>query len=187
MPEKLPTKVIVELEGGEGGATDMAGDAGVVGRWLVQDSGGAQPQLQLDLKGVLYNASLVPCATTLCVVALGAGEARVEALASEFMQLREVPTAAAQGPDGGAGGDEAEMADLFLFDDDDTYQPGEVARDGEGKPQAAGSKRKAKAAAGGAAPAKKPRPAAKPGARGAKKPAKPSTKKPPATKRAKQG
>ena len=53
-------QVIVELEGGEGSATDMAGDAGVVGRWLVQPgAGGAQPQLQLDLKGVLYNASLV--------------------------------------------------------------------------------------------------------------------------------
>ena len=49
----------MELEGGEGSATDMAGDAGVVGRWLVQHSGGAQPQLQLDLKGVLYNATLV--------------------------------------------------------------------------------------------------------------------------------
>ncbi len=58
-------QVIVELEGGEGGATDMAGDAGVVGRWLVAE-GGAQPQLQLDLKGVLYHASLarpppLPC------------------------------------------------------------------------------------------------------------------------------
>lgn len=53
-------QVIVELEGGEGSATDMAGDAGVVGRWLVQrGGGGAQPQLQLDLKGVLYNAALV--------------------------------------------------------------------------------------------------------------------------------
>ena len=54
------------------------------------------------------------------MVALGAGEARVEALASEFVQLREVPAAAAAGPDGAGG--EAEMADLFLFDDDDTYQ-----------------------------------------------------------------
>ena len=65
-------------------------------------------------------AMQVPCATTLCIVALGAGEARVEALASEFVQLREVPADAAAAPDG-AGGD-AEMADLFLFDDDDTYQ-----------------------------------------------------------------
>jgi hypothetical protein len=52
------TQVVVELEGGEGGPADMAGDAGVVGRWLVQGGGGAQPQLQLDLKGVLYNAAL---------------------------------------------------------------------------------------------------------------------------------
>ena len=63
----------------------------------------------------------MPCATTLCVVALGAGEARVEALASGFLQLREVPAAAAAAGADGAGG-EAEMADLFLFDDDDTYQ-----------------------------------------------------------------
>ena len=57
----------------------------------------------------------MPCATTLCVVALGAGEARVEALATDFLQLREVPPAA-------AGGADAEHdADLFLYDDDDTY------------------------------------------------------------------
>ena len=70
----------------------------------------------------MFRLLQVPCATTLCVVALGAGEARVEALASEFLQLREVPAAAAAGADGAGG--EAEMADLFLFDDDDTYQVG---------------------------------------------------------------
>jgi hypothetical protein len=57
-PYPTLTQVVVELEGGEGGPADMAGDAGVVGRWLVQGGGGAQPQLQLDLKGVLYNAAL---------------------------------------------------------------------------------------------------------------------------------
>ncbi len=65
------------------------------------------------------------------------------------------------------------------------HQPGEVAADAEGKPAAAGSKRKAKGATDGAAPAKKPRPAAKAGARGAKKQAK-GGKKAPAAKREKK-
>jgi hypothetical protein len=51
----------VELETGNDSSTDLAGDAGVVGRWLVQQGAeaGAQPELQLDLKGVLYQASVV--------------------------------------------------------------------------------------------------------------------------------
>ena len=52
----------MELETGNDSSTDLAGDAGVVGRWLVQqrqaEGNGAQA-LQLDLKGVLYQASVV--------------------------------------------------------------------------------------------------------------------------------
>lgn len=38
--------------------------------------------------GVLYNASIVPCPASLAVINMGVTEARVEALFSEFVQLR---------------------------------------------------------------------------------------------------
>ena len=38
---------------------------------------------------MVYMASTVACATTLCVVNIGATEARVECLLSSFLQLRE--------------------------------------------------------------------------------------------------
>ena len=38
--------------------------------------------------GVLYNATIVPCAASLAVVNMGQAEAKVEALFSEFVQLR---------------------------------------------------------------------------------------------------
>lgn len=49
----------MELQGGgEAEAVDLSGDAGVVGRWLVQ---GDEDNLQLcmDLKGVLFSATTV--------------------------------------------------------------------------------------------------------------------------------
>ena len=42
---------------------------------------------------MVYVASTVPCVTTLCVVNIGATEARVECLLSSFIQLREDPDA----------------------------------------------------------------------------------------------
>jgi hypothetical protein len=57
----------------------------------------------------------VPCASTLCIVNLGASEARVELLASQFVALRREAGAGGLG-DGEAGNDH------FLFDDDDNYQ-----------------------------------------------------------------
>jgi hypothetical protein len=71
--------------------------------------------MRLDLKGVVYSVSVVPSATTLCVVNIMQTEARVETLASSFLQLRECA---------GLGGDQdgASPDDHFLFDDDDNYQ-----------------------------------------------------------------
>ena len=69
-------------------------------------------------------------------------------------------------------------------------QPGDVAAEAQSKPAAAGSKRKAKATAGGTAPAKKPAKAAKAPSKGGKKPGKPGGsvgRKAPATKRPKAG
>ncbi len=49
----------MELQcGGEAEAVDLSGDAGVVGRWLVQGDED-NPQLCMDLKGVLFSATTV--------------------------------------------------------------------------------------------------------------------------------
>ncbi|CAL8468020.1 g7559 [Coccomyxa elongata] len=145
MPEKLSlTKFIVELEGGNDSSVDLAGDAGVVGRWLVEGDD-KTPELKMDLKGVVYAATTVPCATTLCVVNLSATEARVEAMSQQYIQLRPL---GAQGP---AGDDDADN-NYFMYDDDDNYQyEGNAQHQGAGdhaEPGAKAAKRKSKAAAG---------------------------------------
>ena len=57
----------------------------------------------------------MPCATTLCVVNLSATEARVEALATQYIQLRpeNLPS---------ASGDGDSQDNYFMYDDDDNYQ-----------------------------------------------------------------
>lgn len=41
-----------------------------------------------SIAGVLYNATIVPCAASLAVINMGQSEAKVEAIFSEFVQLR---------------------------------------------------------------------------------------------------
>ena len=60
-------------------------------------------------------ASQVPCATTLCVVNLSATEARVEALAHQYIQLRPLGAL-------GSPGDDNADDNYFMYDDDDNYQ-----------------------------------------------------------------
>ncbi len=49
----------MELQcGNEAEAVDLSGDAGVVGRWLVQGDD-EHPELCMDLKGVLFSATAV--------------------------------------------------------------------------------------------------------------------------------
>lgn len=43
----------------------------------------------VDLKGVLYHATICPMATTAMVINVGAEEAKVTAVMSDFLQLRE--------------------------------------------------------------------------------------------------
>lgn len=50
---------IVELEPDPHGSTDLTGDAGVVGRWLVEGDATDGQELQLDLKGILYTVDMV--------------------------------------------------------------------------------------------------------------------------------
>jgi hypothetical protein len=76
---------------------------------------GQDEELQLDLKGVVYSVSVLPSATSLCVVNITQTEARVETLVGSFLQLREC-----SGPGGDNGRDLED--DHFLFDDDDNYQ-----------------------------------------------------------------
>lgn len=53
--------------------------------WLV-----LHPQeVHLDLKGALYHATICPLPSTALVVHVGADEARVECVLSDFLQLRE--------------------------------------------------------------------------------------------------
>ena len=60
---------IVELEGGNDSSMDLTGDAGVVGRWLVEGDD-SNPELKMDLKGVVYAATTVSplLCTLLCQV-----------------------------------------------------------------------------------------------------------------------
>ena len=56
---RMCLQVIMELQcDGEAEAVDLSGDAGVVGRWLVQGDED-HPQLCMDLKGVLFSATTV--------------------------------------------------------------------------------------------------------------------------------
>ena len=81
LPDRLAKgKVLVELEG-EGDAVDLEGDVGAVGRLYVAGGAGkasaaAQPELRLDLKGVIYEARMVAC-TSCMVVRIEHQEAKV--------------------------------------------------------------------------------------------------------------
>jgi hypothetical protein len=78
------TKVLFEIEG-SGEAVDLDGDTGAVGRWLAE---GARA-LKVDMKGVMYNARVAPCAGTVVIVAVNADQAKIESVHREYVQLRE--------------------------------------------------------------------------------------------------
>ncbi|KXZ56279.1 hypothetical protein GPECTOR_1g244 [Gonium pectorale] len=144
LPEKLNrNKVLMELppppSGSDGhghGVADLSGDAGAVGRVIVLAGGkgaaggscsGSEVQLQVDLKGVVYNAWVLPLAGSAMVLNIGPTEAKVESLFNDFIRLREAPDQFGVQQDGG------ELA--YLLDGgDDNYQIGE---EGEGEDAAA--------------------------------------------------
>jgi hypothetical protein len=163
-------KVLVELEG-DGDVVDLDGDAGAVGRFyaLPPDdpacAGGTASELRLDLKGVVYEARMVPSATCL-VVRLEGGEAKVEAVMNEFMALRPQAAAAddSGGADGFAFGDGSERSGSRSSggargggsdgDSDDSGGPGgKKSKGAKGAKGAAKGKSKAKPAAKGKAKA----------------------------------
>ncbi len=63
---------------------DLAGDSGVIGRFKFSDG-----RMLLDLKGYMYEGSLVPCCS-LAVVHMKPMEARVEAILDDFMALKQI-------------------------------------------------------------------------------------------------
>ncbi|KAL3155039.1 hypothetical protein ABBQ38_011559 [Trebouxia sp. C0009 RCD-2024] len=124
LPEKLSTsRCLIEVV--DSASTDLAGDAGAVGRFSIVQHG-QQQRAQLDLKGAVYSMSVVPCASTLCVVNIRQTEARVETVLSEYIQLGQEAT------QNTAQDDRA----MFMFgDDDENYQehnlPGAATKQNE--------------------------------------------------------
>ncbi|XP_075265305.1 uncharacterized protein LOC142357640 [Convolutriloba macropyga] len=97
IPEKINRcKLLVELENKQNpegvSSTDLSGDAGAVGRLIVSSSEDGKQDVHVDLKGVLYSATLVPTPGTLCVLSVGPSEAKVEGIVTAFAQLREEST-----------------------------------------------------------------------------------------------
>ncbi|PSC69861.1 DNA-binding BIN4-like isoform B [Micractinium conductrix] len=176
LPEKLPQiKMLVELERGGSddvhGVTDLSGDSGAIGRLMIGGSK-EEPQLQLDVKGVLYNATVVPCPATIALINMGQSEAKVECLFTEFVQLREDTRFSFNDAD--------QLGGLVEGDDDGNYVDGGDGGAGEGAAAGGAKKGRGKAAAGGskAAPCKRAAPKAKGGVKkaGGKPKAKPKPK-----------
>ncbi len=107
------SKVLFEIEGA-GEAIDLDGDTGAVGRWLAESS----RALKVDMKGVMYNARVVPAAGSIVVVALNGDVAKIESVHREFIQLRQDPNACGGVQNLGVGS-------LFDRDDDDDDDEGD--------------------------------------------------------------
>ena len=148
---------------GQGDAVDLDGDVGAVGRFYCNRRALAargRPPLQrvtlplcvrsdgamrLDLKGVIYRASLQPCATLLVVRVDEAETARVESVGNAFMALEEEAAGAAEDEDGYKDGFAMADADEVLRFADEGGGGGEAAGGG-----GAGGKKKKKRARAGA-------------------------------------
>ena len=79
-------KFLVECAStGDNDFADLEGDSGAVGRVIF---GGSPAALAFDLKGVIYDTSLVPSVSVL-VINRTADEARVESVMSSFLRLEE--------------------------------------------------------------------------------------------------
>ena len=155
------SKVLFEIEGA-GEAVDLDGDTGAVGRWLAESA----RSLKVDMKGVMYNARVAPCAGTVVVVAVNADQAKIESVHREYVQLREDPNAMGGMQNLGVGS---------LFDDEaDKAEDADAAFANPENTTTAGSKRKRGAGTTGASSAKsrgkpKPRPGGKSRAKRSKK------------------
>ncbi|DBA02842.1 TPA: hypothetical protein N0F65_006632 [Lagenidium giganteum] len=83
MSTSLPkaSTLLVQLEDSK---LDLSGDVGAIGRFHSQDDGG----VVLDIKGHQYIGEIVPCGTFM-VVGIGATEAKVENMVTDFCQITQ--------------------------------------------------------------------------------------------------
>ena len=149
LPDKLPSnKILVELHAASEhsrGTMDLAGDAGSVGRIVVNkgqaNTSGAGSSFQIDLKGTLFDAQVLPLNGTAMIINIGVDQAKVEAVMHDFVRLKEDPSAYVfeDGVDFGYGSD----------DDDGHYAPGGVEGQAEGEGEEGSKKKKPKKAKAG--------------------------------------
>ncbi|KAJ9521165.1 hypothetical protein QJQ45_022887 [Haematococcus lacustris] len=179
LPDKVPrNKALLELvAGGDEAVVDLAGDAGAVGRLSVTGKAGSE-ELIVDLKGVMFAATILPLAATAMVINIQPNGAKppepppwalsvrlqVEAVFNDFVRLSELR--------GGWGEEEGEGAGLTSLlaeeDDEEHYMlqgEGEAAEgeatDGSGrKKPAKKAKTGSSKAAGGSAKKAGSKPAA---------------------------
>ena len=147
MLDKLPcNKMLVELNPAPTDAhskstMELAGDAGSVGRIVInKNSSGddAGPSFQIDLKGVLYDAQVLPLNGTAMILNIGVDQAKVECVMHDFIRLKEDPASFTYNNDDGGMN--------FGSDDDDEgyYAPGEAGGEGGGGEGEEGGKKKPK-------------------------------------------
>ena len=93
---------------------DLAGDSGVIGRFKYTEG-----RMLLDLKGYMYEGSLVPCCS-LAIVHMKPTEARVEAILDDFMALKQIGNVYdKEVAHGNMGSDDDGSEGIVLSDDED--------------------------------------------------------------------
>ena len=126
---------------------DFDGDSGVIG--TIKSS--SESALQLDIKGQLFEGSVLPC-NSMMVVDIGASEVKIEALMNNFVQLHKI-----QNPhDDNCDVDLSDSGDDQDHEDDEAAAKGSKAKDkGKAKAKAKGGKGKTGKAKASKAKAKK--------------------------------
>ncbi len=94
---------------------DLAGDSGVIGRFKYSDG-----RMLLDLKGYMYEGSLVPCCS-LAVVHMKPTEARVEAVLDDFMALKQIGNVYDKEVAHGNMGSDDDGSDGIVLTDDEEH------------------------------------------------------------------
>ena len=154
VPDKLPPrKVLMELESNDAiaGTTDLSGDTGAIGRFLVRKVASEDGQMsvdcmELDLKGSIYSVTPVQYPGTLMILNFNGNEAKVETIMDTFVQLREDKRFSNE--------EDAEKLKRWLEDDDDDdiavpSQIGKLGAQGSrGGKKTAGAKKKPSNASG---------------------------------------
>eukprot|EP00798_Chlamydomonas_sp_ICE-L_P029119 gene29119-32335_t len=157
----VPGELLIEvIANADNTSTDLAGDCGAVGRVIVMSgkvSTSDEPELHLDLKGVLYKADILQLAGCAMVINIGTTEAKVESLVSDYVCLKQESAYELMGS-------EAEGANLMMDSDDENYQFGDEDAGGGGEedkpakkvkkegPGASGARKKTGGGGGGRKP-----------------------------------